>query len=331
MRSLRVLLCDTDREYAEAMTEYMIACGGKYHITSCSCPDRIYEIADRYDVSLIGEGFSSCIPRINELSSNKIIYLQPTHKEKDDPPNIAPKDNIISIDKYGSMDEVTSAINRVCLGLTNDSRKRKAKLLGIYSPMRHDLQLPISLTLCSVLSQEGKNPIFIDLEELSILEALIDNDRDLTELLYLQESGASYDIREHIGFTGDFSYLPPMKNLSEIAYITESQWMRLMDSCCDFEYDTVVVLFDHLLQGFENILRNMTELILITKSGEYYKQSEGLFTKYLESREIDIPKRRLCVDLNAANLPAGGYDLNSLMRGNLGERVAEEWKKSYGS
>lgn len=319
MKTSKILICDTDTAYTDALVGFLVDSGYGVLISVINDPDESIDPADGYEAVILGSGFEDSRFIIqNGIRPDRLIRLISGDTCKD------PSEEI-HVDRFGSMEKLIQAIGRV-LGESNGQMRHGGSVItGIYSPMHHELMLPAALAVCAILSEKKERVLFVDLEGLSILGDLTMDDGDLIDFFYLQETGKDALLKDHIRYSDGFYYLPAMKNPSEAAYITEAQWMRLIGSVESMGFDDVVILFDHVIQGFEKILSRLDEMVLITKNGDYYRKSEERFCNFIKDRGFDSDIKRINLSVNAGNLSDGSYSISSLIQGNLGEIIKKEW------
>jgi hypothetical protein len=83
---------------------------------------------------------------------------------------------------------------------------------------------------------------------------------------------------------------------------------------------------DQMLQGFEEIVGGMSELILLGRPEDYYRKSQSKCMMYLKNID-DPPKiQEVLLPMSASNLVDGTYEFGQLLEGNLGNFVKREFE-----
>ena len=322
MRTSKVLLCDDDMEYTDALIGFLMDSKVDISISICTGPDRVQADPDVAAV-ILGSGFEGCGLHEIGIMKQELPVIRLAQKEVSE----KERKGEVSINRYGAMDSLISTLMSV-MGKEKKQGASHMHMTGVYSPARHDLQLPVAMSICSILSQEGKKVVFLDLEELSILSDLTDDNDDLLDYLYLMESGRGERISEHLRYCEGFAYLPSMKDPSEIAYMNEKHWIGLLERIAEMDFDECVILFDHFLQGMESVIGRLDDLVLLTREGDYYEKSVRRLEEHLRTRDMDVNLKRLELSMNASRLNDGSYNLSSILQGNLGQSVLREWRKN---
>ena len=199
--------------------------------------------------------------------------------------------------------------------------------IGIFSPIWHDLRLPFSMALTKAKNTDGK-ALFVDLETISILPELLgrEPEADLLDLLYLMESGdeASFALEEFVFYYEGMALLPPMRCPGRIGEVTLRQWERLFSTAEKNGY-RLVILMDQMLQGFEELVRGMKELILLGRPEDYYRKSQTKCKLYLDGIENPPNIQEVLLPMSASGLSDGTYEFGQLLEGNLGSFVRREF------
>lgn len=317
----RLLLCDTDAAYMEALTEYLISSCREYKITSFTSVGLFASDAGSYDVSLITEDFLKAAESGGAERLGRVMVLTDKPSES--------MEGYDTLFKFQSMESFVEALRSApeAEARSDALRGYRQKMIGVYSPIRHELTLPFALAVSNILSADGR-VLVVDLSELSMMPELVGaTNGDLLDILYLLEHDKRERISEFVGYCEGFSYLPPMMSFGELSYITPQEWSRLFDAVSELGMDTIVILFDNMLQGFEGMLSSLDGLVLLNKSGSYYEAKQRLFMDFIKNRNYTFWMRDIKLPMSAANLADGTYSIGQLLRGNLGSAVRKEWER----
>jgi len=109
---------------------------------------------------------------------------------------------------------------------------RKARVLGVYSPVGRCLKTSLALTLGQQLAKEGK-VLYVGLEEFSGFSRIIDGQckSDFSDVLYFFRQGELNVMRlRSIAYTWkDMDYLPPVRYTEDLEQMTGEEAGRLME------------------------------------------------------------------------------------------------------
>ncbi len=322
MKQLKVMVADVDASYVGALVRFLMGIGKGFLVTSYTSVDFFAEEEGAYDVSLLGDGFTDVVLRdpAMRLRMGEILHLTDGTKESE----------FEQLYKFQSMDTFVDRISQHSngKGLVAEAENEKQRMISIYSPMHHELTLPYGLTISRILADHGRT-LFVDLEQLSILPVLIEKNqsRDLLDLLYMLESGAARAdcIKDFLGFYEGFYFLPPMNGLSGVSSVNARQWEGFVRLLRRTDFENVIMVFDSILPGMDSFLGRSDDILLLTKNGDFYEKSMGIFVGYLEKAGLLQNIRKVVLPMSAGNLVDGTYRMNQLMMGNLGSFVRREF------
>ena len=317
----KVLIADQDVSYVGALVRFLMGIGKGFLVTSYTSAEYFAEEAGQYSVSLLGDGFTEIVKKDPDLCRRmgKIFHLSDGSKESE----------FEQIYKFQSMDTFVDRISQSTSesSLLAEEENEKQRVISIFSPMHHELTLPYSLTISSILADLGQT-LFVDLEQLSILPTLIEKEQpgDLLDLLYMMESGAAkpQSVRKFLSFYEGFYFLPPMTGLSGVSSVTAGQWENFARLLRRTDFANVILVFDSILPGMESFLGRSDDILLLTKNGDFYEKSMGIFVGYLEKAGLLKNIRKVVLPMSAGNLVDGTYRMNQLMGGNLGSFARRE-------
>ena len=224
--------------------------------------------------------------------------------------------------KYQAIDKILTQIVELNSSSKNVKGVNKSeinsKIVGVYSPDAHELQLPFSMALSKSIGQS--NVLFIDLEETSILPELIDvaNGENMMDLLYEISTENDVELDKYIHQYMGFDYIEPFMNPNEITEIDEETWNAFFEKIKNLNYEYVVVLFGRTINGFSKVLENVRQLYVLGKAGDYYQKCQNKFLEYLNRIGYAGEMTKVILPMSATNLTEGTYCIGELLQGNLG-------------
>ncbi|MCR5545951.1 MAG: hypothetical protein K6F30_05675 [Lachnospiraceae bacterium] len=322
MEEFSVLICDFDSAYVNALSTYLGSRKRRISVSAYTQIDSFLNGQGHYNLALLEKSFlESYESHQPDIKIDRVLYLSEnvndgvTSKEifyKFQ--NVSNLNDVIAKARYDGCQE-----NKTILGL---------EVLGIYSPIGHDLRLPFALTLSHIMSQQ-KKVMFLDLETFSILPDLIRNEdakKDLLDIMYLMESeGESFQLQEHIFYFEDIAMLPPLKNPENLYFVKEELWERLYKTIMEMGY-SIVLLYDGVFPFVHILYEYMDELILLGKSKDYYQYCFNHCKDYILQLDMAPRIHEVMLNMSAENLNEGAYRLKNLMEGNLRSFVWDEFK-----
>lgn len=311
MRNLEIALCDIDDSYIMRFASYLME---KYdagiHIFTST--EGFFEDEGTYDLAIMSEDFKElCDFKTKGMVKQKYFLSEDAGDESED-----------SIYKYQSIERILEKVNLLKHEATNNSinlSKKNSKMIGVYSPISHELQLPFTLALNQAYTKLGR-VLFLDLQEISILPAYAGScERNLMDLLYeINTNSENVDYLSYIKNYMGFDYISPFYNPNEIGEIDEATWLLLFNWIKKLNYDYVVVLFGRVINGYTKVIGDFEKLYVLSQPGDYYKKSRDQFLDYLERLKLPLEIENVNLKMTAKNLSEGTYQLEELLQGNLG-------------
>ncbi len=319
MAMRKLLICDTDAAYVEALTAYLMQALKGFSITMYTEEEAFAADTECYRVSLLGEDFLRYADEKEEERRRfgEILYLCARSVDED-----RGYPTVFKFQQMGTFVKTILSHADIHVEGEHKSDGKEQHWYGIHSPVRHELQLPFALAYGRMRARQER-VLFLDIETNSIMEELIDctGSRSLLDALYLAEEVKDADIAELTDYYEGMSYLAPLRNFGEAVQILPEQWEHLFRCIRQTDFDSVVVLFDDGVQCIRELFANMEELILLCKPGDYYRKSKGKVLKYIESLSRQPMVQDINLALSGANLTDGTYRFEQLLDGNLGRFV----------
>ena len=161
MKKRILALCDSEKDYLESLAEFLKSREEfPFALHAYSEVDKLLEFGkkERIDVLLVSE--SDFTYKVSELAAGKTLLLNESGTIKGE--------NIRNIDKYQKAENIWYELMTDYKDFVMAEEKRldtgkKAKLIGLYSPVRRCLQTSFALTLGQALA-EKKKTLYISFE-----------------------------------------------------------------------------------------------------------------------------------------------------------------------
>ena len=309
MRNLEIALCDIDDEYIMRFASYLMEkTDAGIHIFTST--EGFFEDEGNYDIAIMSEDFKEICDFKRKGMIRQKYFLSEDEGDEEE-----------SIYKYQSVDKILEKVHLLRHENINVSinSSKKSKLIGVYSPISHELQLPFTLALNQAYTNLGR-VLFLDLQEISILPEFTGScERNLMDLLYeINTDKDNIDFSCYVNSYMGFDYISPFYNPNEIGEIDEDTWFKLFDVINRLNYDRVVVLFGRVINGFSKILEDFEKLYLLSQPGDYFSKSQKQFLEYLDRYQLPLEIENVNLKMTAKNLSDGTYQLEELLQGNLG-------------
>ena len=333
MKKTSLFIADSDEAYLSAVTNYLLRSQKNLSVSACS---DISHLKDPQSFDILLTSLDMADDVLSVVSAKRTVYLL---SSGDIPPEGAEV-----VYRFQPMDIFVEKLLRL---EASKEQTGGPRMLGVVSPIHHELSLPFALALAKICSEEERT-LFIDLTEASIMPELFsgsasfddredmdveedeplqpyDNGPDLLDVIYdIESTGAKRLPDRFVKKCDGFSYLPSACDPELLSEVTRQQWHHFMDACCHSGFDCVVILSDRLPGHFVEWKGRKGEIILLSKDGDYYRKSERRYSDYLSEKLPDVSRKIISLPMSAANLSDGTWYLESLIEGNLGKFVREK-------
>ncbi len=325
MSYFRVLVCDEDISYTRSLCRFMAWTKEEIRVSAYTDISEFLNAEGEYDLGLLGRPFLLAYEKERpDIKLKQVMYLCDEMGDKID--DFEPLYKFQSMDTF--LDKIYSAIRQDdVMKMLGSTQLKKGSSIGIFSPIWHDLRLPFSMALAKSKNKNGK-ALFVDLETISILPELSGRtvENDLLDLLYLMETedDPSFALEEYIYYFEGIAVLSPMRDPGRIAEITAKEWKKLFSTAQKNGY-LLVILMDQMLQGFEEVISSMKELILLGRPEDYYRKAQIKCMSYLSGIMDPSAIREVILPMSASGLVDGTYEFGQLLEGNLGSFVRREF------
>ena len=250
-------LCDPEVDYAQHMADFLRRKkDAVWEIRVFSEKKELLEFAKQepIEILLIAEAVYGDF--VQGLNVKMPIILSETGMVKEH--------GLVHIDKYQPAEQVRQEILYHYMEHSEERYIRmpgrgKAKLIGMYSPVKRCLQTTFALTFSQLLAEKYRT-LYLSFEYFCGQEEWKDCKRqDLSTLLYHRQNKGQLQgmyLQTLVRKEGNLDCVIPMMNGENLLYITPEEWKKLLDNliyCGEYEY--VVLDLSENLQGLFEILR----------------------------------------------------------------------------
>lgn len=293
-----MVLCDTEEEYAQLMTEFLKKSREipwKIH-TYTSVQELVKEEKNNLELLVVSE--SAYSEDLREIKTLQTVVLSES--------GVMRWENVLYVDKYQRAEEVLKELIRVYMeiadtGLPKLKRNGNVIFIGNYSPVRRTMQTSFALTMGQILSKEHRT-LYLNFEHYAGIGELRPEiqSSDMADLLYFLH-GDREKFRMRLQTIcmrmGNLDYIPPMKSGQNLLTITEAEWLELLQRIEDMgEYEYVILDLSESMQGLFEILRMCRVVFTITKEDRIARskllQYEQVLSLY-EYEDVLTKTRRL--------------------------------------
>ena len=204
---------------------------------------------------------------------------------------------------------------------------KRAKVIGIYSPIARCLKTSLALTMGQQLARDGK-VLYVNFEVLTGFRSLIEGDGkgDLSDILYFfrQENFGVMRLKSIVCDWKDMDYIPPVKYPEDLEQLTGEEAANLVEclaSECGYEY--IIADLGQVICSMVPVLEKCNIIYMPVKEDGVSSAKLEEFEQYLDvTRHEDLKQRILRVKL-PYHSSFGRRDtyMEQLLWGELGDYV----------
>lgn len=339
MHKLDVAFCDTNEAYGERFAAYLMEHKAKeFTVHLFREPELFLQKikSEKYDLVILGSGFLELGEQAELLEMAILILSENMPKQlAEDNTYLQPGKKRTVIFKYQPMEMILHEIMAVTGGKKTGKeiftdRFGKLEIIGVYSPIRHEMQMPFSMVLSSILAKQ-RRVLYINLMQSTGFLKLFDSqaEYDMGDLVLRLRKGIieSGQFLRNVYEMGDFSYVAPFRNPEQLGEFQMNDYLQLLEYLEEnTEFDTVV--FDLGTGGYSIavFLEHCSSIYCPVKEGYFYECQKEEFVHYLElAKKGELFKRLQFVNLpfTAKGIRGGGNMLEQLIWSEFGDYIRE--------
>ncbi len=314
MMSERILLLyDRDEEYARLMGEYLLGCRGlPWKIAVCtSAADLIGAVKKRSPEILVtsGSSYDKCLEKIG---AKHVLVLN---------------DGTAGVrgvtDKYQAAEDTLRVILDICTDDEADDTsflspaKNRAKLIGVFSPVRRCYQTTFSVLMGRLLLERGK-VLYLSFEFCEGCEELIppEESRGLSDLMYFIKSPVNVFLlrfRSMVRSIAGLDYIPCALSGADISEIPEAEWKLFLSRICDYgEYSYVILDLSESIRGIFSILRMCDRIFTLTRNDRVARRKVESYENVLSMYKYEdvMEKSIKCDPPSVTRVPSFSGDMS---------------------
>ncbi len=317
-----MVLCDTEEEYAQLMTEFMKKRKNlpwELH-TYTDVQDLISMEKQEMELLVVSE--SDYGPELQALCPKRFVILNES--------GVMKWENLFYVDKYQEAEEIVKQLLGIYMEIADVQlpvlrTNRRTVFIGNYSPVRRCMQTSFAVTM-SLLLAEKHSTLYLNFEHYAGNSELLPDMQtlDMADLLYFlnaQKDKFRLRLQTILKHRGRLAYIPPMKSGQNLLTITAAEWLELLQKIEELEeYEYVILDLSESMQGLFEILRLCTRVYTLTRDDRIARgkliQYEQVLALY-EYGDVLGKTRRLSLS-HIRRLPE---ELEQLTKGDLADLV----------
>ena len=263
-----LVLCDTEEEYAQLMTDFLKGHRDlPWQIHTYTRVEELMREEKKRQISMLVVAESAYCEEMQKLYAGQTVLLNES--------GVIRWDKLPNINKYQQAENVLRELLENYLEIAGEALPRLEKdcatrFVGIYSPVRRCLQTSFALTMAQLLAQKHKT-LYLNFEHYAgVTELLPDmQTRDMADLLYFltaKQEKFLLRFQTMLQHKGDLHYIPPMKAGQNLLTVTGAEWLGLFRKLEELgEYEYIVLDLSECMQGLFDILRMCYRVYTLTR------------------------------------------------------------------
>ena len=338
MGKMTVAICETDAGYRERLVAYLTERKAlAYAVYAFSSEEHFFEAwkDTEFDVAILGNGFKEAEKRICEQQF-PAVFLRETREEclAHEDEKACGQERKKCVFRYQPIEAILREVQLLGGGTSCPiigARLSRLEVIGVYSPMAHEMQMPFSLTLAEALAEQKKvlylnfmrHSAFLQLfglqgqYDMGDIVLRLRRQRLETEffLTCVYESGCVY-------------YIPPFgnpENLDDFTGRDFSQLLAFLEEHTDFS--AVVCDFGDGIRGFSQLLETCSSIYCLIKNGFFYECRMEAFLEYLrrgQRQELCERIQSIMLPFSAKQIRGGGDVRRQLLWSEFGDYVRQK-------
>ncbi|MGN1148527.1 MAG: hypothetical protein ACI4TB_08895 [Lachnospiraceae bacterium] len=290
MKKKVLAICDSEKDYLDSMANFLKEKEGfPFELHTYTQVDKLLEFGKKERIELLLVAESDFTYEVAGLETGKTLLLNESGTVRGE--------NIRNIDKYQKAERVwQELLDSYTATLSGDGRKvncgERAKIIGLYSPVRRCLQTSFALTLGQALAEKSRT-LYISFEHYAGWNQLLDKNvrGDLAALLYFgKEQGEKFFCRlqSMTMRIGKLHYIPPVYAGQNLIYVQAKEWQELIDKIAETGgYDYIILDLSESIQGTFEILRMCDRIYTIVREDEHARSKLAQYEELLQAYEYE--------------------------------------------
>lgn len=340
MSKLIVAVCDADEGYRNRFVTYLVEHRAReVAVQAFSKPELFLEAMEkqRFDLIVIGKGFDGSEESAKERGI-PLLWLKDTVPERvAESGGYLPeeKKRSTSIFRYQPMGAIlhemqilTGACQKKIPDL--DVAVKRMEVIGIYSPIRHEMQMPFAMVLSAMLSERSK-VLYVNLMAHSgVLEIFrLTGEYDFGDIIIRLRNKRLYPetFLRSVYQTERMYYIPPFVNPENLYDFTREDYLTFLGFLEDrTDFEVIVFDFGEGIRNFAEMLEHCSSIYCPMKPGFVFECQRNDFLEYLQKEAEESVKERLhMVNLpfSARRIRRDGDVLKQLLWSEFGDYVRE--------
>lgn len=352
MSKFVVAVCDAEEGYRNRFVTYLVDHKAEeITVHAFSTLERFLSAIGQevFDVVLLGRGFDAAEAAVEEqgIPLLRLKDCVPEFVEEEETYQSGTSAQVADVFRYQPMDTILHEMQafmgrRTVTAATAGRTASRLEVIGVYSPIHHDMQIPFSVIFASLLSEKRK-VLYLNLMDYSGFMELfgLESDCDMGDIILRIRNGRLQPeaFWRCVYETGGLCYIPPFHSAENLHELTWGDYMELLTFLEEeTDFATVVIDFGDGVTDLVHMLESCSSIYCPMKKGFLFSCQMNQFLACLahvtedarlfgeiRSQEDNLEERIREVDLpySARGIRGGTDVLRQLQWSEFGDYVRE--------
>ncbi len=337
MNKISVAVCDTDDIYRERFAAYLLERrADRFAVYTFSGTEHFLRALpeQRFDVVILGQGFETVENALRERKIPVLLLVEtfPELLEEDSAYMTEDKEGRAVFFRYQPMDAILHEVQVLAgAGFSEElvtKHLNRLEVVGVYSPILHEMQMPFSMVLAEKLAERRK-VLYINLMcHSAFLEIFgLPGRYDMGDMILRLRNKRIFaeTFLKCLYESNRVNYIPPFHNPEDLRGYTPEDHMALLsflEESTDFE--TVIFDFGEGTERFAEVLGSCQTIYCPMKTGYFYECRLNEFLMYLEKSSAGTVRESIHIlnlPFSAKQIRGGGDVRKQLLWSEFGDYV----------
>lgn len=283
-----LVLCDTEEEYAQHMTEFLKSHReAPWELYTYTQVEELLEYGREHTIDMLVISENAYDRSVRELMPGKTVLLNES--------GVVRFEHIRNVNKYQAAEEVYKALLAEYMESVQEPLPRLvqeggARIVGFFTPVHSSLQTTFALTMGQMLAQKYRT-LYLNFEYCAGMPELAADvrTRDLSDLVYFLNTDKErflLRMQTMVLKKGRMDYIPPVKTGMNLPEIRTEEWLELLERIAGCgEYDYLILDLSESIQGLTEILRRCGRIYTLTRDDRSARAKIAQYERLLEMTE----------------------------------------------
>ncbi len=338
MGKITVAVCDTDNGYRERFVTYLVEHkSGEYAVHAFSAVEHFLDALKKqmFDVVIFGRGFAEAENQVHMRKIPSVVLKDTVPERLKENPGYRVEEETerqVSVFRYQPMEAIIHEVRILTGGKTeqepSDKRVSRLEVIGVYSPIGHEMQMPFTTVFAELLAEKRK-VLYVNFMQYSGFLQLfgLPGQYDVGDIILRLRNKRLYaeTFLKCVYESSRMHYIPPFHNPENFDDFSIGDYLALLGFLEDnTDFETVVFDFGDGIERFSEVLDTCTSIYCPMKTGFFYECRLNQFLEYLENgaaKEVRERLHMINLPFSAKQIRGGGDVRRQLLWSEFGDYV----------